>query len=619
MTLSRHTTFGENAYRLSVAVFSVTMLVGPFGCASQLERRFQEHIDYLASDELGGRGVGTPGIELAAAYIAGEFERMGLAPAGDDGTYFSTFSLTLNRELTDECRLAFSGDSEPRQVNVDFVPFSFSSNDAFEGGITFCGYGIAVPEKEYDDFDGVDLEGNVALFLRGEPARWADADGYPTRHASLRNKIYNAKDRGAVAAVFVNQKPEDGEADPLAPFRGRGADAYGLPAFQITRAMADEMLAAGGMASLDELQERLDAGSHASGWLAHTTMSGQAGFKKITAPTRNVLARLEGAGPDANEYVVIGAHYDHLGERVPMMRRFKAGKLVSVEEKPQIHNGADDNASGVSGLIEIARLFVEGEPPNRSILFAAFSAEESGVHGSNHYIDHPAVPLEDTVAMLNMDMIGRMKRGRSSLEVFGVRSGAGLEEILREEAEELGLDALPTAYTGGRSDHGPFVRKQIAGMHFFTGHHADYHKPTDDPDRINARAGAKVARLVYRMGRRIAALETRPAFVEVKPPKRKDKGDGPMPTYRVVMGLAPGYADDGEPGMKVEAVTPEGPADVAGMQAEDRIIGINDKPVANIYDYMAATRNNDPGDAVVVVVLRDGKEVTLQVTLAPAR
>jgi len=601
-----------------VAVTALALLLAA-GCASEIERRFQTHIDFLASDALEGRGVGTPGIEAAADYVAEQFGALGLAPAGDDGTYFATFSLTLRRELTDECDLAFGGDTKPRKLEEDFVPFAFSSNDKFDGGIAFCGYGIVAPDKQCDDFDGVDLEGNVALIVRGEPSTWADENGLPTSHAMLRNKVYNAKDRGAIGVLFVNQKPEEGENDKLTPFEEEGADSYGLPAFHVTRAMADDMLAASGMSVLDTLQARLDAGQTASGWLAHKTISGYAGFKKVSAPTRNVQALLKGAGPNADEVVVIGAHYDHLGIRKPMMRRFKGGKLVSEELEPQIHNGADDNASGVSGVIEIARLFTEGERPNRSILFVAFTAEESGLHGSNHYIESPAVALDKTVAMLNMDMIGRMKPGSSAVEVFGAQSGDGLEDILRSESHQLRLEVLPAGDTGGRSDHAPFVRKNIPGMHFFTGQHRDYHQPTDDADRINARGGGKVATLVYRVADRIANLTERPAFREVTIKKPEGKSDGPAPTYRVVMGLAPGYGDDGKAGMKVEAVTSEGPADVAGMKAGDRIIRITDKKVDNVYDYMAATRNNNAGDTVEVTVLRDGKEVVLQVTLAPAR
>lgn len=605
--------------RVSGTLLAVLVVGSISGCASLLAERFQAHIDFLASDALTGRGVGTPGIEAGAEYIASQFESLGLEPAGDEGTYFATFSLTLERRLTDASRLAFSGDGEPRRLHADFVPFAFSSNDEFTGGITFCGYGIVNPEKEWDDYNGIDLEGHVALMIRGEPESWADDQGFPTKHAMLQNKVYNAKDRGAVGVFFVNAAAPEGEPDTLTPFEGHGANAYGIPAFHVTRTMGDDMLTSSGMEPLSTLQRRLDAGSFASGWLAHKTVSGHAGFERVSAPTRNVQAMLAGAGPHADEVVVVGAHYDHLGIAKPMMRRFKGGKVVANSQEPEIHNGADDNASGVSGLIEIARMFTEGPRPDRSILFLAFTAEESGLHGSMNYVENPTVALDKTVVMLNMDMIGRMPPGARRVEVFGVGSGEGLSELLQREGRRAGLKIHPTGDDGGRSDHAPFIRKQVPALHFFTGQHSDYHKPTDDSHLINAKGGAKVATLVYRVAREIADRPERPAFREVKSRTPKGKTDGPLPSYRVVMGLAPGYGDDGIPGMKVEAVSPEGPADEAGMKPGDRIIRISHKKVDNVYDYMAGTRNNKPGDTVEVVVTREGKELTLSVKLAPAR
>lgn len=603
-------------WRSRVAIVAAFAAAALAGCASDLERRFQHHIDYLASDELGGRGVGSPGCKLAADYIADQFAEIGLEPAGDDGTYFQSFPIPLQRKLTDKSRLTFGGDAPLRQ-GEDFIPFSFSSEDAFEGSVVFCGYGIVAPDKEWDDFASLDLAGKVALILRGEPPDWADEDGNMTRHAMFRNKVYNAKDRGAVAVLIVNQRPEEGGADALVPFDEDSADEYGVPAFHITRAVADKYLARGGLPTLARLQDKLDAGEETSAALAHVTASGQAGFEKRSAITRNVVALVRGQGPKADEVVVIGAHYDHLGTRRPMMRKFKAGKLVREQTAPQIHNGADDNASGVSGLIEIGRRFAAGRRPARSILLIAFTAEETGLQGSKHYLEEPVMPVEETVAMLNLDMIGRMKPGTRRVKVFGTGCGTGFLDLVKANGRKVGLKIASIPEPGGNSDHSPFAYNEVPCMHFFSGHHSDYHKPSDDSDKINASSGAKVVRLVYRTARTLANQETRPAFHEVKT-READKPAG-TPTYRVVMGLAPGYVDDGEPGMAVDAVNPDGPADIAGMKAGDRIIRIGGKDVANIYDYMAATRNNDPGDTVEVVVLRDDKELTLKVTLAAAR
>ncbi|GEM_PF-18524 len=615
------TRYPRPVVRGTSTVLSVALLALPFGCASDVSARFQQHIDFLASDALEGRGVGTPGIEQAADYIASQFANLGLTPAGDSGGYFQTFPMVLSRKLTDGTTLTLSGDSAARKVETDYVPLSYSSNDSFDGGVVFCGYGIDSDEKKEHDFAHLDLKGKVALMMFGEPASWADADGYPTPHAMPRNKVYNAKDRGAAAVLFVNAAPAAGESDRLTPFRSEGADAYGIPAFHVSREMVDAAMKRGGLGTLADLQQRLDSGSFVSAELAHLSAKGTAGFENASAPTRNVAAMLRGNGPHADEVVVIGAHYDHLGIHVPMTRKFKDGKLVREESGPQIHNGADDNASGVSGLIEIARMFKkQAFPPRRTVLFVAFTAEESGLHGSKYFVEHAPVERSKVVAMLNMDMIGRMPPGSSSVEVFGAKSGTGTSEILEASARSVRLTVKPTADTGGRSDHAVFIRSDIPAMHFFTGSHSDYHQPTDDANKINAKDGAKVAELVYRVADGIASMPDRPQFQAVRMSEmEKRAASGGTPTYRVVMGISPGYGEDGKPGMAVEAVTPQGPADVAGLKAGDRIVRMGGKSVANVYDYMAATRGNQGGDVIEVIVQRDGKEMPFQVKLAPAR
>lgn len=595
----------------------LSLAIATTGCVSDLERRFQDHINYLASDELAGRGVGTEGIEKAARYIAREFVEIGLQPAGDDGSYFQSFDMTLRRTLTDATRLTFAGDTSGRRLRKDFIPFGFSSGDSFSGDVVFCGYGIESADRDRDDFVHVDINGKVAMVLRGEPPSWANDEGFGTHHAMLRNKVYNAKDRGAVAVLIVNQKSPYGEPDTLVEFTTESADEYGVPAFHISRAMADAQLARADADTLDDFQDRLDAGRYASTALKNVHVSGQAVFDKNRAPTRNVLGLLRGDGPLSNEVVVVGAHYDHLGIRKPMMRKFKAGRLAETQTEPQIHNGADDNASGTSGLIEIARILSKEKRPRRSVLFIAFTAEESGLHGSKYFVDNPSVPIGNIVAMLNMDMIGRMNSSKRVLQIFGIASAKEFKSIVASAAASAGLSIAPSPDTGGRSDHAPFIRKEIPAMHFFSGHHGDYHKPTDDSEKINARDGAVVTCLVSQVTRDLADSDVRPTYQEVTIKTLDAKGG--TPTYRVVMGLSPGYGDDGKPGMAVDAVSPDGPADLAGMKAGDRIIRIGDKKVANIYDYMAATRKNAAGDKVDVVVLRHGGEITLHVTLAPAR
>ncbi len=596
------------------ATLLVFLLLVLSGCTTGLERRFQSHIDYLASDDLEGRGVGTQGIELAANYIAAQYKEIGLRPIGDDGTYFQSFPITLARKLTDNSYLTVASDSTPRRLKKDYIPFHFSSNQSFEGDVVYCGYGITAEDKQHDDFMHIDAKGKVVLVLRGKPEGWEDDGGFMRDYGSFRNKIYNAKDRGAVAVLVVNQAPQEGQVDELVAFERHSAADFGIPAFHISRAYAKTMLELGGADSLEQLQKRSDEGGYVSKALANVKVSGHAAFEQKKAPTHNVVALLPGCGSLKDEYIVIGAHYDHLGIARPMMRKFKDGKIVKEKLPPQIHNGADDNASGVSGLIEIARTLSGQQGPRRGVLFIAFSAEETGLHGSKYYVDHPLVSKSDTVAMLNLDMIGRMPAKKSVLEVFGANSGDMFEPLLTKAARPLGILIAPSPDTGGRSDHAPFVREQVPSMHFFTGQHSDYHKPSDDAHKINARAGAKVVRLISRVAGELAGSTSRPKFQKIDQAKLPSPGG--TPTYRVVMGISPGYGDDGGVGMKVEAVNPQGPADLAGIKAGDYIINIGGKKVANIYDYMASTRNNNPGDTVDVVVVRDGREIKLKVTLS---
>ena len=605
----------SNARRMCGAFLVLASVLLVPGCGPTLATRFQSHIDYLASDQLAGRGVGTEGIEQAAAYIAEQFSAIGLEPMGDHGDYFQTYDMTLHRELTDQARFAFAVSTTPPVLRIDYVPMNFSSNDAFDGDVVFCGYGIESEERGHDDFVHLDVEGKVAMILRGEPASWSDEDGFPTRHAALRDKIYNAKDRGAVAVLIVNQAPNDGETDELDRFHGEGSEDYSIPVFQISRQAAQEQLRAGGLASLAALQENLDASRRGSAALRGVRASGRAGFAIRTAPTSNVVGLWSGEGPLAGEYVVVGAHYDHLGVRVPTMRTFKGGKSVVAEKELQIHNGADDNASGTSAMIEIARLFAHAERPERSIIFIAFTAEESGLLGSKYFMEHPPVAADRIVAMLNMDMVGRMKPGTKEIQVFDVDSGEGLDEILAAAAKKADLVTQEASEGGARrSDHGSFISQRIPSLHFYTGGHLDYHKPSDDSDKINAEGGAKVVRLVYETALGLANRDQRLAFIESK----VGPTNTTLTSFRVVMGLTPNYANDGGDGMLVDAVSVEGPAEVAGMKARDRILRISGKKIANIYDYMASTRNNKPGDEVEVIVQRDDKEVTLQVTLAGA-
>jgi Peptidase family M28/PDZ domain/PA domain len=606
---------------VACSLFAATLTVG---CASKgvCPADFQSHIEILADDALTGRGIGTPGIDVAAGYIASQFVSMGIEPGGDDGnSYFQEFEVATGGELVDGYSFNLSGVEAKPEREKDYIPFGFSSNDAFEGEVVFAGYGIINEDKEYDDYKDLDVEGKVVLILRREPPGWADS-GRPTRHSSFQAKTYTAKEQGAVALLIVNRVADEAE-DHLMRFGRGGKSSFGLPVFHIKQDLAGKMLSAGGLGSLTELQATLDDGGHASAPLAGVRLAGQAGVEMKMARVRNVIGLIRGEGPLADEYVVIGAHYDHLGvtiprhifSRSPLPSEAQTGSSKSPDpNEAQIHNGADDNASGTAGVIEAGRMLVRSKPLKRSVLLMAFTGEESGLLGSKHYADHPTVPLEDIVAMLNMDMIGRFNDKKNTIQIFGTGAADEFDEMITRVTKASGMKLRGDKSAIGPSDHTSFYRKEIPSLHIFTGLHNDYHQPSDDVDKINAVAGAHVTDLVVALAEEIINTDKRPTYHKVAARANVFQADTGRPKAR--MGIFPGYtAETSTSGLLVDGVSDGGPAQKAGIRDGDIIIRIGKAKVTGIYDYMGSLRNAKPGDVVEVVVKRKDKEVVVQLTL----
>ncbi|NOT02257.1 MAG: M20/M25/M40 family metallo-hydrolase [Phycisphaerales bacterium] len=605
----------------AVILLSVLSVVGCAGRPNRVNpEQYATHIKVLASDELAGRGIGTPGIDLAAGYIAGQFASIGIEPAGDNGTYFQKFEATTGSRLTDAYEFSLTGGDVVPERAVNYAPFSFSNNDAFDGDVVFAGYGLVDAERKHDDYKDSDVAGKIVLVLRRAPASWGDDGGGFNRAGSFQSKVYTAKEKKAAAVLVVDRQEDDNK---LMPFDGRSGRGYGLPAFHVTRELADAMLLAGGLGTLAELQATADKGESVSKPLPGVHLKGVAGVEPVKVDIRNVVGMIRGEGPHADEYVVIGAHYDHLGFTEPQFmfgpRRPEGGE----PPKPEIHNGADDNASGTAGVIEAGRVLTARRPLKRSVLLLAFTGEESGLWGSKHFVEHSPVPPDQMVAMLNMDMIGRLDGEKQVLQVFGTKAADEFETMIPRLVDDakMKLRADPSAL--GPSDHTSFYTKKIPSVHFFTGLHQDYHKPGDDTDKVNASGGARVTDVVVAMADEIIRADGRPTYHEVK--ERADlfgstdqsSGSPGGRSFRVVMGIMPGYASGGDvPGMAIDGVAPGGPAEKAGLKGEDRIIRMGTSTVNNIEDYMAALRNAKPGDVVDVVVNRDGKEMTLPVTLS---
>jgi hypothetical protein len=582
--------------------------------------RLRADVAFLADDAREGRAPGTRGIEAAADYIADQFKKAGLEPApGADG-YFQPFTVQGGMRLTDAAELALAGPGDKRlkaKPEQTFISLSNRGGTVKDAPVVFAGYGITADDEErklkYDDYDGIDAKGKAVLILRGEPQE-DDPDSpfdgkRKTEYAQFLAKVRNASKHGAAAVLLVNNAAglvggkdlllDDGDAGRLP-----------LPTVMLTRDFADDLLSAAGQPGLKELEEGIDAKlaprSHAlEGW----TLDAEIALGRPRIPTKNVVGVLEGAGPLADETIVVGAHYDHVGR----------GGLLSGSLAPgsrDIHNGADDNASGTAMVIEMARrLAARPDPLPRRIVFIAFSGEEKGLLGSAHYVGHPLFPLKETVAMINFDMVGRLNDKREVI-VYGTGTSPGLSPLVEALGQSQGLDVKRTAGPRdffGASDHYSFYRKDIPVLFFFTGNHPDYHRPSDDTERINFAGMARLADVGELILLDLARRPSRPAFTRIntqQQPRGASRGGG----SGAYLGTIPSYADSGD-GVKLDGVNEGSPAEKGGLRAGDVIVRFGDTKVEDINDFMDGLTKHKPGDEVEVVVRRDGKETPLKVKL----
>lgn len=585
------------------------------------EARLRADVSFLADDAQEGRGPGTKGIETSAAYIAEEFARAGLkTPKGADG-YFQPFTIPGDHALTDSAALMITreGDGKDLKLAPETGFSSLSSLGATVKGspLVFAGYGITAKDEkfkiDYDDYAGLDVKGKAVLILRDEP-RLDDADSpfagkELTPYAALRSKAVNADEHGAVLALVVNSAAGlRGDDDALAPdgYAGR----LPLPMVMISREAADQILAGAGKPILKELETRIDAElKPESGPLEGVSVAAEVTLERTPIPVKNVVGVLEGEGPLANETIVVGAHYDHLG---------RGGQGSLAPDSREIHNGADDNASGTAMLMELARrLAVKTiDPLPRRIVFIAFSGEERGLLGSAHYVKEPLYPLSDTVAMINFDMVGRLN-DKQELTIFGGASSPGFDALVEALASSQGLTVKKVVGTGGEffaSDHASFYKKNIPVVFAFTGNHPQYHRPTDDTERINFPGMAKIADVSELLVLDLARRPARPVFVKLGPGEPRSLG-AVRNGSGAYLGTRPDYGESDTPGVSLDGVTEGSPAEKAGLKGGDTIIRFGGKNVKDIEDFMIGLNAHKPGDEVEVVVRRDGKDVPLKATL----
>ena len=588
------------------SVLAIAAVVAAASSAPQADpNRYVSDVKILASPEMEGRGAGTVGLTRAEHMIEKRYKELHLDPAGVKG-YVQPFSVVTGARLKSDNRLVEETRDAgyERKINVDFVPFSFSSSGAVSAPVVFVGYGATADEFHYDDYAGVDVKDKVVVALRYEPSGFAEKSGNHglTQHSQLITKAINARNHGAKALIVLNGKLGDGEEDLLTRFGSvSGPENVGLVMVQVKNDIANGWFQAAGK-TLKDAQDQINTTTQPASFAFPDLLqiSLKIDIETTRATVNNVLAWLPG---QTDEYVIVGAHYDHLGR----------GNFDSLAPSQigQIHPGADDNASGTAGVLELARLLAPQRGQlKRSILFMNFAGEELGLLGSAEWVKEPTHPLAKAVAMLNMDMIGRIKDDK--VYIGGVGTGSTFKTVLEQAQKEVPFKVEYSAGGYSSSDHTSFVTRRIPVLFFFSGLHSDYHKPSDTWDKINGASAAKLLDLVQSVAVQLANAVQPPQFQVVA--EEKPVGGGGGGGYGPYFGSIPDFGQV-ENGVKFSDVKPNSPAAKAGFRAGDILVQFGDKPIKNLYDFTDALRRSKVGDVVEVKVMRDGQPVTASVKL----
>jgi len=565
------------------------------------------------------------------------------------------------------------------KLSESFTPLALGGSGEFDAPLVFAGYGITAKNLKrgdetltYDDYARVDVKGKVVMLIRKEPQQKDDKSPFDgkraSQYATFARKISNAADHGAAAVIIVNDEAEldsrrdekskvlttaldklaelkqklsstetagdtlprlakeisqvaaeaaeasatlANTTDSLLPFSGAGdtSSRSKLPVYFCTRAVIDDVLKAAATKDLATVEREIDSdltprSFELRGWRA----AGKANVIEKKAQVKNVVAALEGEGPLADETIVLGAHYDHLGF---------GGSGSLAPWTTDIHNGADDNASGTSVLLELAhRLATAPSKPRRRIVFIAFTGEERGLLGSAHYVREPRFPLEKTIAMLNLDMVGRLHDNQ--LAVYGTGTAKEFDPLVERLCSEQGFKITKHAGGFGPSDHSSFYSKKIPVLHLFTGTHSDYHRPSDDAEKLNIEGMRRIADLIMDIVKDIDVSSERPTYVEIRRVERiADASDtgGDRPSF----GSMPAYPNPVKDGVLLEAVLEGSPAEKAGVKGGDVLLKLGDDKITVLEDFEAALRQHKPGDRIKVIVRRGEKQIETEVTLGRRR
>ena len=528
-------------------------------------KRIQSHVNYLASDRLEGRGTGSPGEKLSAEYIAKQFKKSKVSPKGENGGYFQEFDITTLRMAKDSTALSFNG--LPLKLFSDFYPLSFSSNrKTVESKIEVVGYGISAPELNYDDYSGKDIKGKVVVINISTPDSQQAHSKY-INYLSLESRVKTAVKLGASGVIFINTG--DSKDNPSGEM-SKNIKPSAIPVFFLINSQYI-LYYPGGL-----------------------PVKMKADIFSISATAHNVVAFKNNK---AKHTVIIGAHHDHLG--------FGEIKGSREPESNAIHNGADDNASGTSALIELSKLLKKKKYKKFNYLFIAFSGEEMGLLGSKYFVENPTIDLDNATFMINMDMVGRLKE---TLLIYGTGTSPSWKDIINTISQDSSaIRKIKTSESGiGSSDHTSFYLDSIPSLHFFTGQHDEYHKPSDDIALLNLNGEVKV------IGKILQLIAITPSPNKLVFTKTKDEDS--RRSFKVTLGIMPDYVYDSE-GVKIDGVKDGKPAALAGLLKGDIIISLAGEKIPNIEAYMKILGKLDKGQKVEVIYIRNGSTLTSEIQL----
>ena len=574
----------------------------------------RRHVETLTSDAWQGRMTGSDGAKATAEYLSEQLAALGAVPLPGRKGFEIEFEFTAGTNDTgSSIELAVGSETAETESEV-FIgtglvqALSFSEDGSVTAPAVFAGYGMVVPddgEFSYDSYAGVDVEGKIVVALRYFPEDAEDETrGRLSRFSGLRYKALQARERGAKGMVIITG-PRSPNAGELVPMAFDAATDSSLLAVSVNGEIGARLLSYGSEKSLEEIQESFDdANPHVTGFdLEGLELTVTARVERERKIGRNVVGILPGSTPgDAEKpYVVVGAHFDHLG------KGRTAGSLADKDDVDGIHYGADDNASGVAAALDVAHRLA-GKSEGRQVVLAFWSGEEIGILGSADFLKTKVLAPEDIAAYINFDMVGRSKDNKLSLQAVG--SSSDWRGLIEKANVPIGFDLqlqddpyLPT-------DSSSFNVASVPTLNFFTGSHEDYHKPSDTADKINYEDLERIARLGALVTTRVRRLEEPPVFVKAQ--ARLEEGGG-RDGLRAFTGTIPDYGTEVE-GLMLSGVIEGGPADEAGLTGGDIIVEFGGQEISNIYDYTYALDAVKIGEPLKVVFLREGEKIETTMT-----